>query len=311
MQSAFKPLLLSFTICLFSLALPAQIFDKTKGKNVQKLYNQPVHVYTYGKGAYHERLAAAFNTYWKVTAFELHDYSKGLQPMPSGSSVFMPAVVGLTVRDHATSMNHPFYVFGESTASGSVYGNGIVTAFPINGFHYELDVTADSLFNRSLLRVPYIVQTMNEMLTHLKTNGSDDGYFKMVDARSSRISKKTMLIPAELLKEWDVNPNTTALMKANLDAGKKSMKPIMAAVMEESAISYSGKYKIMSTADIIKLEQSAEAENYTLFLPAINDKKYMMVFDLKTRELLYYETTSMGMKIKSKDFDKLNKAMGL
>jgi hypothetical protein len=111
--------------------------------------------------------------------------------------------------------------------------------------------------------------------------------------------------------EWDVNPNTTALMKANLDAGKKQMKAIMAAVLDPASISYAGKYKIMTTADILTLEQGPEAGKYALFLPAIDNKKYMMVYDLKTKELLYNETVTMGMRIKDKDFDKLNKAAGL
>ena len=37
----------------------------------------------------------------------------------------------------------------------------------------------------------------------------------------------------------------------------------------------------------------------------------VLVYDLKTRELLYYDHVNMGMKIKEKDFDKLNKAAGL
>jgi hypothetical protein len=208
-------------------------------------------------------------------------------------------------------MNHPFFIFGEAGSSGIVDGEGIVAAFPINGFHYEFNVVSDSMYNRSLLRIPYMVHTLNDMLTHLKANGSENDYYKGIEAKSTRIASKTLLIPAELTTEWDVNPNTTALMKANLQAGKKSMKPIMAAILDAGSISYKGKYKIMPTAEILALEQSAEADQYSLFLPAINNKKYLMVFDLKTKELLYYEYANMGMKIKGKDFDKLNKAAGL
>lgn len=288
----------------------AQIFDKTKGKNVEKLYNQTTHVYSYGKSAYHDRLTKAFNAYWKVTPFQFHDISKTLPSLPSGSSVFMPVVIGIMVRDHATSMNNPFYIFAEAGSSGRPNAEGIITAFPINGFHYEFDVLSDSEYHRSLLRLPYIVYNMNDMLSHLKAKGDEKGYFKGIEAKASRIATKTMLIPSDLLAEWNVHPNTQAMMKANFDAGKKPMKPIMAAILDQSDITYSGKFKVMSTADIIKLEESPEASQYALFLPAIDNKRYMMVFDLQTKELLYYETSAMGMKIKDKDFSKLNKAVG-
>ncbi len=297
---------------LFTLSVQAQIFDKTRGKNVQRLYNQTTHVYTAGKGAYTDRLTAAFTNYWKITPFIYHDITNGLPSLEPESSVFMPAVVGLTVRDHATSMNNPFYVFGEAGTSGKVNGEAIVAAFPINGFHYEFDVKDEAnMFNRSMLRLPYIVYNLHDMLNYLKTNGDEKGYFKTIEAKNSRIAGKTMLIPSDLTTEWDVNPNTTALMKGKMEAGRKDMKAIMAAVLTEDNISFGGKYKVMKIEDIIKLEQSPEANKYTLFLPAIDNKKYILVYDLATKELLYYEDVNMSMKIKEKDFEKLNKAAGL
>jgi|GEM_PF-5065936 len=304
-----RKLLATALMALTAFAADAQIFDKTRGKNVQALYNQPTNVYTWGNGAYNHRLRTAFGSHWNATQVVFHDVSKGMPELSSGSTVFMPVVVGLRVRDHETSMNHPFFVFAEAGRTGMVNGDGIVTAFPVNGFHYELDVTVDSMFHRSLLRVPYVVHTMNEMINYLKTNGNEKGYEKLIEERASRITGKTLLIPAELLTEWNVNPNTTALMKANFDAGKKPMREIRAAILEQGAIAFSGKHQILPSAEIMKLEQGADADKYTLFLPAINNKKYVMVFDLKTKDLLYFETTNMGMKIKEKDFEKLNKAM--
>ena len=310
MRSATKFFYCIIITNLFILTASAQIFDKTRGKNVKKLYSQTTHIYTAGKGAYTDRLTAAVNSYWKITPVEFNDISNGLPSLESGSSVFMPAVVGLTVRDHATSMNNPFYVFGEAGSSGKIDGEAIVAAFPVNGFHYEFDVRADNMFDRCLLRLPYIIYNLNDMLTYLRDNGDEKGYFKTIEAKSNRIANKTLLIPSDLVTEWDVNPNTTALMKGKLEAGKKEMKAIMDAPMNESAISFGGKYKVMKTEEIIKLEQSADADKYALFLPAIDNKKYILVYDLKTKELLYYEDVNMSMKIKEKDFDKLNKAAG-
>jgi hypothetical protein len=311
MQSVKKALVTTILVNLVIFSANAQIFDKTRGKNVQRLYNQKTYVYAFGKGDYTDRIMAAFNNYWKITPFEFKDISTGLPTLEEESSVFGPAVVGLTVRDHATSMNNPFYIFGEAGTSGRFNGEGIVAAFPINGFHYEFDVRATNMYSRSLLRLPYMVYNLNDMLTYLKTNGNEKGYYKTIDDKNSRIAGKTLLIPSDLTTEWDVNPTTTALMKGKLEAGQKEMKPIMAAVLDEGDISFGGKYKVMKTEDILKLEAGPDADKYTLFLPAIDNKKYIMVYDLKTKELLYYEHVNMGMRIKSKDFDKLNKAAGL
>jgi hypothetical protein len=289
----------------------AQIFDQTKGKYVRKLYNQPVHVYSYGTGAYADRLKTAFETYWKVTPFQLHDISKGYPTLEEESTVFAPVVVGLVVRDHATSMNHPFYVYAEAGKSGKISGNNIVAALPINGFHYEFDITnPGNMYANSLLRIPYMVATTNDMVTYVKANENDKGYFKAVDARTAKLSSKTMLIPSELLTEYNMGPNTTALMKGKIEPGFTGGRAAMGAILEQSAITYAGKYKIMPTAEIMKLETSPDAGKYALFLPAIDQHKYIMVYDLQTRELMYFDHVTMGMKVKEKDFEKLNKAAG-
>jgi hypothetical protein len=301
---------LIFFVCTASAH--AQIFDKNRGKNVQKLIAKTAHVYTYGNTPFTDRLKSSMKDYWKISAFEFHDVSGGLPSLEDESAVFMPGVVSLTVRDNETAMNSPFFVYGEAGTSGLVSGEAIIAAFPINGFHYEFDVLNEkNMYSRSMLRLPYMVYNLNDMLTYIKTNGSDNGYFKGIEKKTGSIAAKTMIIPADLTAECDVNPNTTALMKNRMEAGRKPMKAIMAAVLSEGDISFAGKYKIMKTEDIVKLEQSADADKYTLFLPAINNSKYLMVFDLKTKELLYYDKVLMGMKIKEKDFDKLNKAAGL
>jgi hypothetical protein len=229
--------------------------------------------------------------------------------MQEGSVIFLPIVVGLKVRDHETSMNNPFFILsGTGTAPDPEM---IIAAMPINGFHYEFNVKSDSMYNGSLLRLPYIVYNLNDMVSYLKANGDDKGYFSTIDAKNSRIASKTLLIPSELLNKWDVGPNTIAMMKASLDAGRKSSKSIMHAILEQSDITYKGKYKVMSTEEIMKLEATPAAADYALFLPAIDNHRYFMVYDLKTKEMLYYDMVKMGMEVKSKDFDKLNKAVGL
>ncbi len=306
-----KCFVLTLLISSFTCISFAQIFDKTRGKNAQKLIAEPVTVYISSPGVYTERLKASFKDHWKITPFNfvnIDDASKDVKGLP----VFMPAIVGISVRGHETGQNYPFYVYGEANGSGKVDGEAIVAAFPINSYLYEFDAKADNIYAGSILRLPYIVYNLNDMLNWLKTNDNEKGYEKYIEDKSPRLAGKTLLIPAELTKEWDINPNSTALFKGNLAAAKKSMRELMIIFLEESNISFSGKYKVMPTAEIMKLEQSADANKYALFLPALDQKRYMIAYDLKTKELLYFDfVTGMGSKIKDKDFDKMNKAAGL
>ncbi|MEO6406999.1 MAG: hypothetical protein ABIY51_07525 [Ferruginibacter sp.] len=64
-----KTFLLCLIICAFTTLSVAQIFDKTRGKNAQKLITQPVTVYTSSPGAYTDRLKAAFKDHWKITPY--------------------------------------------------------------------------------------------------------------------------------------------------------------------------------------------------------------------------------------------------
>ncbi len=307
-----KTVLLS---CLAVLAYStsfSQFFDRSRGKNVMKIIESKVIVHADQSPAFNERMKKAFADYWKVSPYEWYNPAKTYERGSNESlAAFMPGIVGLTVRGHETSMNHPFFIYGEARKDGTVADDAFIGVFPVNGFHYEFDPKARYYYDRALLRIPYIVYNLNDMLAYLKSKESEKGYDDYVAAKTNRLGKKTLIIPKDLVAEWDVNPATTALMKGRIEAGQKDMKEIKAAVLDEGDISYGGKFKLLSNDEILKLEQGPDAGNYALFLPAINHHKYIMVFDMGTKELLYFETVTMGMRIKGKDFDKLNKAAGL
>lgn len=306
-----KKILLPLLAMTFVSAGFSQFFDKNTGKNVMKVIGSPVIVHNTQSKTFNERMKNAFTEFWKVSPFQMYEGSAA-KPIAEGETyaAFMPAIVGLTVRGHETSMNNPFFIYGEAGASGNVRGEGIIGVFPINGFHYEFDPKATNYYDRAALRIPYIVYNLNDMLTWLKDKGKDNGFDDYIKAKNARLAKKTLLIPKDLVTEWDVNPATTALMKGRIEAGQKDMKEIKAAVLDEGDITYEGKYKVMTNEEIMKLETGADADKYALFLPAIDNHKYLMAFDLKTKELLYFEKVTMGMRIKSKDFEKMNKAIG-
>jgi len=302
-----------FFISLLSITgiAEGQFFDKSRGKNVMRLIQSPVIVHATQSAAFNARLKKAFTDYWKISPFEFYDEGKTYETEKKESyAVFMPGIIGLNVRGHETSMNNPFFVFGEARTNGKLADDAFIAVFPINGFHYEFDPKATNYFDRSALRIPYMVYNLNDMLTYLKDKEKDNGYDDYINAKTARLAKKTLLIPKDLVTEWDVNPATTALMKGRVEAGQKDMKEIKAAVLDEGDISYEGKFKVLSNEEIMKLESGADAGNYAIFLPAIDNHKYLMAFDLSTKELLYFEKVTMGMRIKGKDFEKMNKAIG-
>ncbi len=305
-----KMLLFIFVFCLGNTCF-GQFFDKNSGKNVMKVIESPVIVSTTQSASFNQRMKKAFVDYWKVSPFLIPgDTSNRAVVKTETYAGFMPAVVGLNVRGHETSMNNPFFIYGEAGSGGTVSGSGIIGVFPINGFHYEFDPKATYYYDRAALRIPYIVYNLNDMLKYLKEKGNDNGFSNYIEAKNTRLANKTLIIPKDLVTEWDVNPATTALMKGRIEAGQKDMREIKAAVLDEGDITYGGKYKVMTNEEILKLETSADAGKYALFLPAIDNHKYLMAFDVSTKELLYFEKVTMGMRVKSKDFDKMNKAVG-
>ncbi len=312
MTSFFRATLLSCLALFITDSAFAQFFDRSRGKNVMKIIDSKVIVHAGQSPAFNDRMKKAFSDYWKVSPYEIYDPTKTYERGSNESlAAFMPGIVGLMVRGHETSMNHPFFVYGEARKDGTVADDAFIGVFPVNGFHYEFDPRAKYYYDRALLRIPYMVYNLNDMLTYLKSKENEKGYDDYISAKTNRLAKKTLIIPKDLVTEWDVNPATTALMKGRIEAGQKDMKEIKAAVLDEGDISYGGKFKVMSNEEILKLELGTDAGNYALFLPAINHHKYIMVFDMGTKELLYFETVTMGMRIKGKDFDKLNKAAGL
>lgn len=287
------------------------IFDKKNKKMVQELLDKTTYTFLLGDEQFTTRLKDAFVNYWTVNKYQFIGDKMGVPLNHDFSAVFNPTIItAINGRGNTTTQSYPFLVYGKTDATGMLDMENVITAFPVN-LYYEFDVLNDkNMFQRSLLRLPYAVKNLNEMLLHIKSGADDKAYYEMIEKRSSQLANKTLIIPADLVKEWDVNPNLTALM-SGFDKGKKPMKKMMYNVLEANDISYKGKYKVMTDEEIIQLEKSGNAGDYCLFLPAIADKKYIMVYDLKTKDLLYYEDIMMSMKIKSKDFEKLNKAAGL
>ena len=308
--------------CCFSFTSFAQIFMKEGEKNLKKMLSRTVLVVNGLTEDYDRRMSKAFKDYWTVTpfisAYESDSAGKKVaksainkdEDLFKNFSYFKPMVMGDVYKNNFVSgytnpgIYRPYFIFGIEESYSETTGEYMGVKFPIDAFYFEFDVT-DTLnkFKRCLLRLPYMVYNLNDMLAFYKKNNSIKGYESYVDEKAKRIATKTLLIPKNLITEYDVIPNTNALNTIN------QKKSYYASILDIDKIGFEGKYLIKTADEIMKLEQRPEAGNYALFLPALDDKKYMMVYDLKTKELLYFESVNMSLKIKDKDFKKLNNAI--
>ena len=115
------------------------------------------------------------------------------------------------------------------------------------------------------------------------------------------------------MKEYDINKAILAQMSGGF-GGKVigSKKPVMQSILTEKDLAaYKGNYKILPFARIEELASSKDAANYALLNPLINDLKFMLVYTLDKKELIYIEKDFMSQRVKEKDIKELNKAAGL
>ena len=320
-------IILSFIVAIFGF-LPfissAQVFIKEGEKNLKKMLSRTVSVETGFNEEYNRRMSKAFKDYWSVTPFISRYESdsagkkvaesalKNTDELFTKFTYFKPQVISVENKNNfksttfvSSGIYRPYFIFGMNESYIEAKFEDMGVKFFVDAFYYEFDATnTKNAFQRCLLRLPYMVYNLNDMLTYYKKNNSTKGYESYVDEKAKRIATKTLLIPKNLFTEYDVVPNSNALNTTN------QKKTYFASILDIDKIGYSGKYLIKTADEIMKLEQSPEAGNYALFMPALDDKKYMMVYDLKTKELLYFESTNMSFKIKDKDFKKLNNAIG-
>ncbi len=302
-----KAVCLCLLICSISAVSFAQFFASHKIKDVEKLISQKVAVMYNDPGPFSDRVKAAFKNYWTVSPYTFGFGDKN-------GPVFGPEVIMALNSAGGSNGSVPYFVYGRSESYGSVEPDQVLAYFPINALFFEFDARAKNVFKGSLLRIPYIVYNLNDMLTRLKTNGSTKGYEKYLEEKSSRIAGKTLLIPKELTQKWDINPNAEAFFRGSMSAANKKMKEFLITPLPESILSdYAGKYKVMAAEEIMALEDSADAGNYALFMSSIDQGRVIQVFDLKTKELLYIDKTKTitSQEVKGKDFKKISKAAGL
>jgi hypothetical protein len=317
-----KLILTLLSFCLVLMA-QAQLRELAKQKSYDETLNSTVLVVLKYSDSLNNRIKAAFQKYWTATpyTFVSKNYKDTLKPVRGQRqySVFEGNVIRVVEVNMQTQVEKGtpdawpgFYLAPLDQKKEPVVENIFVRS-AVNSFYYEW--SKEKEFENCFYRMDFIVKQANDIVKLIKTDkGSDySDYKKQVNARASTLSTKTLLIPEELTKEYDINKAILNLFELGL-GGKPiaSKKPIWETMIKANDIStYKGKAKVLPVSEIEKLANSPEAGEYALFSPVINDMKIVFVYDLATKELIYTDQVMVSQKIKDKDFKELNKSAGL
>lgn len=308
---------------LLTLLASAQFRELGKQKFYDETLNSTVLVVLKYSDSLNNRIKSAFDKYWKATpyTFVSKNYKDTLKPIKGQRlySVFEGTVMRVVEVNMQTQIEKGtpnawpgFYVAPLDQKKEPVV-ESIFARSAVNSFYYEW--SKEKEFENCYYRIDFIVKQANDILSFAKADKSADysDYKKQVNAKASALSTKTLLIPEELTKEYDINKAILDLMEIGL-GGKPmaSKKPIKETMVKENDIAtYKGKVKIMPSREIEKLSNSPQANEYALFAPVINDMKIIFVYDLASKELIYTDQVLVSQKVKDKDYKELNKAAGL
>lgn len=317
-----KRFLLLLSLCI-TLIASAQLQEMARQKDYDETLNSTVLVVLKYSDSLNNRIKSAFDKYWKVTPYHFVsiNYKDTLKPVKGQRlySVFEGSVVRLVEVNMQTQIERGtpnawpgFYVSPLDQKKEPVV-DLICARSAVNSFYYEW--SKEKGFENCYYRMDFIVKQANDILNFIKANRSADysDHKKYINAKALAVSGKTLLIPEELTKEYDINQAILNLMEIGLGGRPlASKKPIYERMIrEEDLTSYKGKAKVLPWKEIEKLANSPQANDYALFAPVINDLKIVFVYDLASKELIYTDQVMVSQKIKEKDFKELSKTAGL
>lgn len=316
--------IICFVIVLFFYLRPsAQIVEMAKEKYYEGTLNSTVIVVLKYSDSLNKRIKESFEKYWTVTPFVFadKDYKKEVKVAGKTYAVFDGSTARVVERDYSKPVPEDrgtFYAWPgfylvplDKKNEGDV--DLICVRGPVNSWYYEYSWTSFN-FENCYYRVPYIVKTMNDAIAFLKSpeKKTEKNYEKQVNTKSVVLKGRTLLVPQELLKEYDVNKAMVAQMSAGM-GGKiaASKKPVMQSIITEADLkAYKGEYKVLPYAEIEKLGNSGEASKYALFSPIVNDYKFVKVYTLDNKELVYIEKDLVSQRVKEKDIKEMNSTIG-
>jgi hypothetical protein len=308
---------------LFVLDGFGQMQELAKQKHYDETLNSTVLVVLKYSDSLNNRIRTAFEKYWKVTpyTFVTKNYKDTLKPVKGVHlySVFEGSVVRVVEVNMETKIEKGtpnawpgFYVAPLDQKKEPVV-DLICARSAVNSLYYEW--SKEKQFENCYHRMDFIVKQANDILFFIKADkrASSADHKKKVNAKATGLSSKTLLIPEELTKEYDINKALLSLFEAGLGGMPiASKKPIYEKMIKEEDISsYKGKAKVLPYSEIEKLANSPQADEYALFAPVINDLKIVFVYDLASKELIYTDQVWVSQKIKDKDFKELGKTAGL
>jgi len=301
----------------------AQIQELAKAKNYDETLNANLLVVLKYSDSMNLRLKEAFQKYWTVTPYSFVDksYKDSIRPLKGqrAYAVFEGTIVRVvqvnmeTQIEKGTPTSWPGFYVAPLNQKKEPQVDLICARSAVNSFYYEW--SKEGGFENCYYRIDFIVKQANDILSYIKANRSGDrsDFRKYVNQKAVALREKTLLVPEELTKPYDINKANLDLMEYGLGGRPvASKKPIMQQMLQADDLAdYKGRVKILPYAEIARLSTSPQAKEYALFSPVVNDMKIVFIYDLATKELIYTDETFMGLKVKGKDFKELNKAAGL
>lgn len=313
-----------FFIFLFSTLFCKGQFVELSSKAYDLTLNSTVLVVLKYSDSLNARISNAFKKYWTATPFKLvtEKYPDTLKvgkgkPLFSVFEGSLAKTVRVTTsntgqqKEKGTFANWWSYFLVPLDKEKKPDGELITAWGPINLLYYEWDQTRP--YENTIYRIDFIVKQVNDVLEFIRQNRKGDvkDFEQMINRKTSALKNKILLVPQELLQEYDIWKVTHEQMEAGVGKVYTSKKPIYKKlVTKEDLESYAGRYKVLSYNEIDKLANSPEAGQYALFSPLVNDRKYIFVFDLASREIIYTDKAMMSMEVNKKDIKQLNQQAG-
>lgn len=313
-----------FFIFLFGTLFCKGQFVELSSKAYDQTLNSTVLVVLKYSDSLNARIKNAFNKYWTATPFQFvtEKYSDTLKagkgkPLFSVFEGTLAKTVSVTTSntgqhsEKGTFANWWSYFLVPLNKEKKPEGELVAAWAPINLFYYEWE--PERPYENTIHRIDFIVKQVNDVLEFIRQNRKGDvkDFEQIVNRKTSLLKNKTLLVPQELLEKYDIWKVIYQQMEAGVGKVYTSKKPIYKnLVTKEDLENYAGKYKVLSYNEIDKLADSPEAGQYALFSPLVNDRKYIFVFDLASREIIYIDKAMMSVEVNKKNIKHLNQQAG-
>jgi hypothetical protein len=247
-----------------------------------------------GQEKFDSHLKSAFQKYWTITKFEFIPIEELNTKIANKSNSFFVPVVGVYGEHDVWYKIDPKEKFRELDQLVLINGG----EKSIKEYHEGISIAVEGInenFESNFLdmemRLDYIVKSFNDLL---------------ILARDHELKEANEEFRQEKEKKVAVLKTKTLLIDENLTKIKNSLKSIP--LDSELLKSYPYKYKIVSHEEAVQIINSDNKE-YCYFFPSLSGAMHIEVYDVETKEPIYWGGTKVSRVIKEKQITELAEAI--